>query len=182
MRSYLGLDLSLTATGFFLLYEDGTNKNLEICTKPDRFPSLIKRAKHIADTILEQLQGEDVVLVLLENYFVGKFANSAINLATLGTMVRDRLLARGLKYIAVQATTIKKYESGCGTAKKGLMVKHVYQNHHFDTPSDNIADACAMAYLCKGYVEWLAGRKPEFKYQVEVLKKLSSTCAVETPY
>lgn len=183
--SYLGLDLSLSSTGFFLLRSDGTNRNCEICTKPDDYPSLQKRAKAIAEKILEILKKEEeqIELALLEDYYVGQFAAPVISLAVLGTMVRDALLRNGFRYVTAKPSQVKKFESGSGASKKGNMVKNVFKNHSFDTASDNIADACALAYLCRGYAKYVRGTAEEgefAKYQVEVLKSMKSP--IELPY
>ena len=91
------------------------------------------------------------------------------------------LLANGYPYIVVTPAQIKKFETGSGTSKKGNMVKNVFKNHKFDTSSDNIADACAAAYLCKGYFEWLKNKRDDFlKYQLEVLKGIKTK--IEQPY
>ncbi|MBP5458654.1 MAG: crossover junction endodeoxyribonuclease RuvC [Clostridia bacterium] len=176
---YLGLDLSLSSTGFFLLREDGTNKNFSIVTKPDQYTCLVKRAKAIAEKIIREIKDEDVSLVLMEDFFVGQHAHAVIGLAALGTMVRDRLSAAGYRYVTAEPSQIKKYETGKGTAKKDVMVKYVYKNHDFDTNCNDIADACAMAYLCKGYVEYLKGGRDFFKYQLQVLKIMHQ---IEEPY
>ena len=179
--SYVGLDLSLTATGFFLLREDGSNKNFEINTTAEKFPNLVRRVKAIADIIIQELKEEKIDLVLMEDYYIGKFAAPVIGLAALGTIVRDRLLSNGYPYIVVTPAQIKKFETGSGTSKKGNMVKNVFKNHKFDTSSDNIADACAAAYLCKGYFEWLKNKRDDFlKYQLEVLKGIKTK--IEQPY
>lgn len=178
--SYLGLDLSLSSTGFFLLKDDGTNKNFEICTSPDKYPSLILRVKAIAEKIVKEIEGENVELVLMEDYYVGQFAGPVIGLAALGTIVRDRLLSNGYSYVTATPGQIKKFESGSGASKKGNMVKNVFKNHNFDTSSDNIADACAAAYFCKGFNEWKNGKTDFLKYQIEVLKGMKTP--VEKPY
>lgn len=181
MKSYLGLDMSLSSTGFFLLKEDGTNKNFEIRTEAGDFSCLVKRVRYIAEKVIEALKGEDVKLVLMEDYFMGSFAKSTIGLASLGTMVRDRLLMNGYRFVTATPTQIKKFETGSGTSKKGNMVKNVFKNHKFDTSSDNIADACAAAYLCKGYAEHAGTGSENFtKYQLEVLKKMPEM--PEEPY
>ncbi|MBO4620179.1 MAG: hypothetical protein J5654_08720 [Victivallales bacterium] len=175
MESYLGLDLSLTATGFFLLRADGSRKAFEINTKPGEYASLVKRVGAIAGKIIAEMAGEGVRLVLMEDFFVGRhFAGPAISLAALGTIVRDRLLANGYPYIALPPASIKKFESGSGASKKGNMVKCVFKNHAFDTASDNIADACAAAYFCKGYADWLNGSTAFHKYQLDVLKGIKA--------
>ena len=179
--AWLGLDLSLTATGFFLLRDDGSNKNCEINTDPKRFPSLIKRVSAIADKVVENLDGEKIDLVLMEDYYVGQFAQSVITLSALGTMVRHNLLKNGYRYITAKPATIKKFESGSGASKKGNMIKDVFKHHGFDTSSDNIADACAMAYFCKAYWDNAHGDTDFTKAQLESLKVLGKT-KVEEPY
>ena len=180
MKSYLGLDLSLSSTGFFLLRDDGSNKNMEIRTDGGNYSCLVRRVKDIAETILKQLEGEDVELVLMEDFYVGQFATPVIGLAALGTMVRDRLSANGYPYITATPSQIKKFESGSGKSQKGAMIKNVFRNHRFDTGSDNIADACAASYLCKGYCEWRGGGGDFLKYQLDVLKGMKTP--IEFPY
>ena len=178
--AFLGLDLSLSGTGFFLLKDDGSNKNFEINTSADKFPNLVVRVKTIAERIVEEIKSENVQLVLMEDYYVGKFAFPVIGLAALGTIVRDRLLANGFRYIVATPGQIKKFETGSGTSQKGNMVKNVFKNHNFDTNSDNIADACAAAYLCRGYYIWKQGSTDFLKYQIDVLKGMKSH--IEEPY
>lgn len=177
--SYLGLDLSLSSTGFFLLRDDGTNKNLTICTKPEQFPTLVKRTKAIAEKILESIQNESISLVLLEDYFVGQNPKTVIGLAALGVIVRDRLSQAGYSFVTAKPAQIKKFETGKGNFKKDVMIKHVFQNHRFDTNSNDIADACAMAYLCQAYSQYQQGQRDFLKYQLEVLKNMGE---VEQPY
>ena len=181
--SYLGLDLSLSGTGFFLLREDGTNVNCEIKTKPAEFPSLIRRVKFIAEKIVEKIRNEKIDLILLEDYFIGNGSSGSTikSLACLGTIVRDRLLQNGLSYLALKPSQIKKFETGSGNAQKDNMLKDVFKHHGFDTSSNNIADACAMAYMCKAYCDFAKGNKENLlKHQIDVLKNVTEP--VEPPY
>ena len=178
--AYLGLDLSLSSTGVFILRDDGTCRGFEICTDPKRYPSLLRRCISIAEKIIEETKNENIDLTLMETYYVGQFAHSVISLAVLGTLVRDRLLASGYRYIEATPSQIKKFESGSGTSKKGNMVKCVFKNHSYDTASDNIADACAAAYLCRGYADWAQGKTDFLQYQKEVLKGMKNP--IELPY
>lgn len=181
--SYLGLDLSLTGTGFFLLKDNGENISCEIKTKPNDFPSLIRRVKFIADKIVDKIKDEKIDLVLLEDYFIGNGSSGSTikSLACLGTIVRDRLLQNGYSYIAVKPSQIKKFETGSGNAQKDNMLKDVFKHHGFDTSSNNIADACAMAYMCKSYSDFKKGNSENLlKYQIDVLKNILEP--VEKPY
>ena len=181
--NYLGLDRSLTATGFYLIREDGSTLAFEINTKPENFTTDIERADHIANAILSNIASlRGNLFIVLEDYFTGKNPGSAIKLATLGTMVRYRLLRDGFSFIAVMPMQIKKFETGSGTAAKDNMMKSVFKKHGLDTTSNNIADACAIAHIGRAYYEWQAGRRDFLAYETEVLKKISKERKPIPPY
>jgi crossover junction endodeoxyribonuclease RuvC len=179
--SYLGLDLSLTATGFYLITEDKP-VFMEIKTKPEKFPNEIARVDYIADVILENIKKYKVKFIALEDFFSGQQAMSVIKLAILGSIVRYRLLEAGYSYLAVAPTQIKKFETGKGVAPKDNMLKSVFKKHGFDTNSNNIADACAIAHLGKSYCEYLGGKRDFAKYELEVLKKIEKEREIIKPY
>lgn len=179
---YVGIDLSLTATGVYIVNDDDTGVGHEIKTKPADFASDIQRADHIASeilTLLEPIKG-DLSYVALEGYFTGMQAGSVIKLAILGTVVRCRLLDNQIAFIDFAPTQIKKFETGKGNAPKDNILKSVYKNHGFDTNSNNVADACAIAHMNKGLQEHRAGKNDFFKYQLEVFQKLNKS--VTYPY
>jgi hypothetical protein len=132
--------------------------------------------------ILEKIKGIPITFIGIEDFFSGKQAISVIKLAILGTMVRSRLLDNGYSYMAFAPTQVKKFETGSGVAPKDTMLKSVFKKHNFDTNSNNIADACAIAYLGKGFYEWQAGKKDFLKYETEVLKKVSKDRKVINSY
>ncbi len=181
--NFLGLDLSLTATGFYLIREDDKHVFMEIKTKPNDFPHTIARADFIAQKIIETIKDFKIHLITMEDYFSGRQPNSVIQLAILGTMVRSRLLDAGYSFLAVAPTQIKKFETGKGVAPKDNMLKSVFKNHDFDTNSNNVADACAIAYVGKAYYEYVNGGKRDFKkYELEVLKKIVQDRELTKPY
>ena len=181
---FIGLDLSLTATGFYMINgSGGKDEYFEINTKPDDFQDDIERSDYIAHQIIKCIrQNEGYKFIALEDYFTGKQPQSVIKLATLGTVVRTRLLDNEYPYIAFVTSQIKKFETGKGVAPKDNMLKSVYKRHNLDTSSNNIADACAIAHLGKAYYEWQAGRRDFLKYETEVLKKISSERKQILPY
>lgn len=181
--NFLGLDLSLTATGFYLIQDGKDAISKEIKTKPADFPHTIARADHIADEILNTIKGIKIDMIAMEDYFSGRQPGSVIQLAILGTMVRARLLDNGYSFLTIAPTQIKKFETGSGIAPKDTMIKAVFQHHGFDTNSNNIADACAIAYVGRavyyynylGYNDWT-------KCQIEVLKKIKKDREITAPY
>lgn len=182
MMNFLGLDLSLTATGFYLIKEGGKDEYFEINTKPEDFGNDIERADYIASKIVDSIKNENITFIAMEDYFTGKQPQSVIKLATLGTVVRMRLLDAGYSYMTFAVSQIKKFETGKGVAPKDNMLKSVYKRHNLDTASNNIADACAIAHVGRAYYEWQAGRRDFLKYETEVLKKVEEDREQVKPY
>lgn len=182
MGNYLGLDLSLTHTGFYLIKDGGADEYCEIKTKPDGWLNDIQRVDYIASQILNKIKNINIDFIAMEDYFSGQQAGSVIKLAILGTVVRTRLLDSKYSYMAFAPTQIKKFETGSGVAPKDNMLKSVFKKHNLDTNSNNIADACAIAHLGKAYVEWQSGKRDFLKYEEEILKKVSKERSIVTPY
>ena len=178
-----GLDLSLTATGYYFIKD---NKELdlgEIKTKPHVYPTVIERCDVIACLLMQKIELHKPDIIVMEDYFSGQHAGTVIQLAALGTIVRLRLLDAGKSFLAVAPTQIKKFEMGSGGAKKDNMLKSVFQKHGMDSNSNNIADACAIAYLGQAYYQYLFEQKEDFtKYELEVLKKIKQERTITSPY
>lgn len=182
MMNFLGLDLSFTSTGFYLIRDGQDDVYFEINTKPDDFVDDIERSDYIARMILEKIMDVNITFIALEDYFAGKQAMSVIKLATLGTVVRSRLLDAGYSYMPFVTSQIKKFETGSGVAPKDNMLKSVFKKHGLDTASNNIADACAIAHIGRAYYEWTAGRRDFLSYETEVLKKIAKDRKPMNPY
>lgn len=180
--NFLGLDLSLTSTGFYLIRDDEKDEYFEIRTKPDDFCDDIGRSDHIAQAIIDRIKNDNIAFIALEDYFTGKQPQSVIKLATLGTVVRIRLMDAGYAFMPFVTSQIKKFETGSGVAPKDNMLKSVFKKHGLDTSSNNIADACAIAHLGRAYYEWTAGRRDFLAYETEVLKKISKDRKPIQPY
>lgn len=180
--NFLGLDLSFSATGFYLIQQESKNIGFEIDTKPSDFQDDISRSVHIAEYIIQRIKDIPISFIAIEDYFSGQQAYSVMKLAILGTIIRSKLLDNGYSFMAFAPTQIKKFETGSGVAPKDIMLKSVFKKHGFDTTSNNVADACAIAYLGKGYYEWMNGRRDYLKYEVEVLKKIEKERKKTNPY
>ena len=144
--------------------------------------TLAGRSDHIAQAIIDRIKNENITFIALEDYFTGKQPQSVIKLATLGTVVRIRLMDAGYAFMPFVTSQIKKFETGSGVAPKDNMLKSVFKKHGLDTSSNNIADACAIAHLGRAYYEWMAGRRDFLSYETEVLKKISKERKPIQPY
>lgn len=148
---FVGIDPSLTSTG---LYIKSTNGDLhwQIDTKPKDFNGSINRCVYISNIIVQAIQQNiqdknDVKLITIQDYFSGRQPGVVIQLAQLGTIIRYQLLKRGYPIIVAAPKKIKKFVTGNGNAKKDLMIKTVFQRWGYRAITDNLADACGMAYF-----------------------------------
>jgi Holliday junction resolvasome RuvABC endonuclease subunit len=149
MGSYIGLDLSLTATGFAL--KCGQNITLEtIKTEPKNFLNDLVRIVHIRDTLLKKIP-TDVKLVCVEDFFTprGPQIGSAIRIAMLGTAVRLALHERKISFFVVSPTSLKKFITGKGVGEKSLILREVFRRYGVDAKNDNEADGCTLAFLAE---------------------------------
>lgn len=85
--------------------------------------------------------------VMIEGYGFGLNPSSSIVLVEYGTVVRQRLHARGLPWYEVRPSTLKKWTTGKGNAKKPDMAIAVKERWGFVSPSHDIVDAYALAQL-----------------------------------
>ena len=142
----LGLDLSLTATGWALVW-DGSPKWGVIKSRNRS----VKRLSEIRNEVRVIIYQEQPSLAVIEGYSYGSHQGMA-GLAELGGVVRLLLLDMGVPFIVVQPTTNKKFATGKGNAEKDLMLKRVFQHWGADMNNNNEADAFALAQFGRCYL------------------------------
>ena len=134
----LGLDLSLTATGWALVW-DGSPKWGVIKSRNRS----VKRLSEIRNAVL------DIINQTQPSY--GSSQGMA-GLAELGGVIRLLLLDMGIPFIVVAPATNKKFATGKGNAEKDLMLKRVFQHWAADMSNNNEADAFALAQFGRCYL------------------------------
>lgn len=174
----VGLDLSLTHTGYAIIREGGVVLGSGVIkSKPvgDRPVDELRRIVSIVDEALEHIfltvePREDVDLVAIEGLAFMAQGTSLVQLAGLNYMVRAHLDKLDIKFLIVAPTTLKKFVTGSGKGDKDLMMMSVFKNYGFESMDNNECDAyalavCGMAVLGKPI-------KPLLKPQQEVVKLL----------
>lgn len=145
----MGVDTS-TKTGYVILdTEGGVVKAGVIHYKPEdmRFSRFGRYAEDVSNTV----DAYDVDLVVIEGYaFGGKFNNSLQY--ELGAVIRMRLYEDSTLFVEVPPTSLKKFVTGKGNAKKDLMLLNVYKRWEFDTEDDNEADAYGLAQFGRAMI------------------------------
>ena len=146
----VGLDLSLSSTGFVL--KAGTRMNMEtVKTVPKNFDNDLERLKHISAELMQRIPN-DVTMVCVEDFFTpgnNQQIGAAIKLAMLGTVVRLALYDRGIPFYTVAPSQIKKFCTGKGTCPKSIIIREVYKRYGVDCKDDNQADALVLANIAR---------------------------------
>jgi len=167
----VGLDMSLSATGFCL--KRGCSISIEtIKTTPRTCPNDLARLRYIVDKVMERIPS-DVHMICIEDVFTPQMrgqTGAAIELAKLAGIIRLALYEAGYPFYVVSPSQIKKYVTGKGTAQKSIIIREVYKRWGIDAKDDNQADACAMAHVAECLVMRQFDDIP--KFQVETIKKI----------
>ena len=171
--SFCGLDLSLTSTGFCM--KRGTTLTIEtVKTEPKNFKNDLDRLIHIRDTLLRKIP-VDVKMICMEDFFVPSNKSqigSGIKLAMLGTTIRLALYERGMPFVIISPSQLKKFVTGKGVGEKSMILREAYKRWAVNAADDNQADAAVLAYLAEALVFPLTDETP--KFQVEVIKTVRS--------
>ena len=172
---YVGIDPSLTGYGIVLWWPDGhAHRDVLIKTSSDR--NYAQRLTEIRDTVARLLSevSRDVRLICMERpaydasgAFTGGLVHAATAFALLDVWGME---SPHIAPVLVAGNTLKKFATGKGVGKKGLMVKYVWTKWGFDTDDDNLADAYWLARLAAA----VASGTSEHQYErdcIEVVRK-----------
>jgi len=149
----VGIDPSLTSTGICTMDEHG--KLLSTLAINSEFVGM----KRLHD-IKRQLEPEcsyntpnenEKVAVFIEGYSFGSM-NGREALGELGGMIRLMLYEKGIEFVDVPPTTLKKFTTGKGNADKIAMAIATLKNWAVDFPTTDQTDAYCLAMFGRGYL------------------------------
>ena len=172
----LGLDLSLTGTGVVVLNDGKIVKQRLIKSKPisDGKPSdEVKRIRKIVEEI-ELIVGDSTpTIAVIEGLaFMVKNATALVQLAALNYMTRAMLMDYNVPFLIIAPTSLKKFVTGNGAAKKDVMLIETYKRWGVSILNDNECDAYGLARL--GYSILQLDSKPKItQIQQEVITLVS---------
>ena len=174
----IGLDLSLTHTGFAVINEQGcvlgsgVIKSKPCGDKPiDETRRILNIVRQVMDVIDEKLpKNVSPDMVIIEGLAFLAVGTSLVQLAGMNYLLRFCLLDLEWPFLIVAPTTLKKFITGSGKGEKDQMMMSVYKNYGFEASDNNENDGyclavCGMAVLGKPLKELT-------KPQVEVIKLL----------
>lgn len=175
---YVGIDQSYSGFAFFSIDADGTDWSGNLTSfdpkKNTGIERLLSVYQHLFNLFTET---GDVAHICMEGYSnASKFGREQAG--ELGAIVKlsiydyfDRFDDGygDLRYpTIVQPTSLKKFATGSGTAKKSSMILAVYKKWGFETSDDNLADAFSLAMLARA----VHTGTTDLAYEKEVLKTL----------
>ena len=174
MYRILGLDLSLTETGFCVIDFDGKFDVLKdkglIKTKLKG----VERLEYLENSLKYLIKEFKPDIAILEGYAMGIRGGRTFNIGEWGGIARLTLFKKKVKYLSVSPKSLKKYATGNGNSDKNMMLKTVFQKWGFDATDDNVADAFALAKVGSAIYQ-VDNNMPNVKlrgYEIEALEKI----------
>lgn len=168
----MGLDLSLTGTGVVVLKDGSIAKEMLIKSKPteEKRPiDEIERIVLIKNKILTIIEEFSPDLVVIEGLAFGvRNATALVQLSGLNYMVREHLWKNKIKFLIIAPTSLKKFITGHGNAKKEEMMMEVFNKYHVSFFDDNTNDGFCLAVVGRMFLEGTARSENE----IDVIEKL----------
>lgn len=156
MRS-CGLDIS-TCTGMALVGEGEDRGKVIHLSKEKGF----SRVQSIAAEVARTIQIWNPSIVVVEKYAFCRNVDTFITLVEIGTAIKQKLYELGLSWVEVAPTTLKKWTTGKGSADKATMAASVCKRWGYNSTSDDIVDAYALAQMGQLEIGELIGLKGVF--------------------
>lgn len=148
----VGLDLSLTHTGYAIVKDDSTVlASGVIKSKPSgdthlaETQRIVKIAEEAVQKIDEFKEEGEGILVSIEGLAFMAQGTSLVQLAGLNYLVRILLAEFGWPFLIVAPTSLKKFITGSGKGDKDMMMLHVFKNYGFEALDNNENDAYSLA-------------------------------------
>lgn len=141
----LGLDPS-TCTGLAVIDHDGEGRGKTLQLPQQRG---FVRLQLIASDVAMTLHAWEPEFAAVESYAYTRNITSFITLVEVGTIIRVTLRQLQVPWVDVNPKTLKKWTTGHGNATKDQMADAVKARWGYESPSNDIIDAFALAQLAQ---------------------------------
>ena len=149
---YIGLDISLTSTGIVAIKDGKIVKQHLVKPKMKgrkKAHALMQIKQEIVKTVQEissssscRIMIEDFAYGILHMKIGGKpICNNAFEMGGLNYSVQIALMEMGYDIRLTEPTTLKKFVTGKGNAKKDIVIKEILKRWKVDFDSNDLADA-----------------------------------------
>jgi crossover junction endodeoxyribonuclease RuvC len=142
----IGLDLSLTATGW-AEWKDGIRNWGVIRTGPDKTVyGEVRRLQSIIKQVGDVARGAD--LAVIEDFAFSKNAVGSRGIGCVGYAVRMWLLNSHIPFILAGTGQLRLFCTGSGKGgEKGTMIREVYRRWQIEVDDHNAADAIGLMHI-----------------------------------
>jgi crossover junction endodeoxyribonuclease RuvC len=171
-RTVLGVDLSLTSTGWAIANGEGIVCKTLVTPKTLRGDARLHWLDLCIAEIIEPAPGSDMTaidLVVIEGASFRSKSSSADEIAGLHRIVRLGLFRRKIPYVIVAPIQLKKFATGIAKADKSLIVREVWRRWEVDVFDSDQADAVVLAQIGRG----ILGDLEMTVFQQEVAAKVA---------
>lgn len=175
---FVGLDMSLTGTGFVIKDKGKAQPSTirTIKTVPKNFKNDLERYQFIVNEVMQSMP--EASFIIIEDVFSPQSKaqiGAAMKLIGLAYLTRTRLYNAGHPFFIAAPNQVKKFVSGNGQCPKDQVTKEVFKRWNVDTKDDNQADAVVMAYLAEAIHNYVANGSLDglTKPQAEVVKAIT---------
>lgn len=149
----VGLDLSLTHTGYCALNEKGEVLISGVLkskpcgkTPTDEIHRITKISEDTIAFISNVLPAIEPDLVMIEGLaFMAKNTTALAQLSGLNYIIRATLVELKWPFCIIAPTSLKKFITGSGKGDKDMMMMKVFKEYGFEAMDNNENDAYAMA-------------------------------------
>ena len=176
---YLGLDLSLTASGVVLIHEAGEIVKQEVVkSKPVGKKPIdeLNRILGIRDRIMAIVEHDShrslIKMSCIEAPAYMAKGTSLVQLGALSFFVREALMTRGIPFLLVAPTSAKKHLTGSGKGDKNIILMETYKRYGGVIMNDNVADALTEAHIARQFCMTGLEQAKLPKFQQEVIALL----------
>src|SRR5690349_3444900 len=134
-----GIDPSLTGTGVVVVRDDGSvvSSKLIKTKKTEGTVAEVRRLTSIVYDVMEEVYECD--LVLIEGLaFMARNTSALVQLSALNYFIRKDLVLDEIPFKVVAPSSLKKYVTGKGNAKKDSMYLETYKRYGVSFSDDNL--------------------------------------------
>jgi crossover junction endodeoxyribonuclease RuvC len=142
---HIGLDLSLTGTGFTILDANGDRLHEQLISTTNK-DVIEDRIMNISDIVVNSIYLKySNCSIFMEGLSYASSGQSTLELAALHYYVRCKFKTLLLNYSVVPPTVLKKFVTGKGQCKKELMLLKTYKKYNIEFEDNNLCDSFCLA-------------------------------------
>jgi Holliday junction resolvasome RuvABC endonuclease subunit len=151
-RYYLGVDLSLTSSGFVIADKKARHVTTKIIrTRAEdpietRISYIYRELELLLETGINPLIPGKVVMGGIEGLAIHGAGQRGLQLSALHYYVRINLKNKfpNIKLCVIPPTSLKKFISGSGKCEKDKMILRCYQKWQFESENSDVCDAFSL--------------------------------------